>query len=240
MEGCEFNNRTQSTNSRSQPKKIVNARVHVVGTSGLCQELQSEGFEVSGGPDPIGTPCGMSREELASYPFPELSNDAGGGGIDAVVVGLDNDFNYRKLCIATVLLQRNPQALLVATNLDAFDLVGHDARHLPGNGAIVRAIETSSGRIAINVGKPSPVLAKWIMREHGLKRDETMMVGDRLDTDVKFGNVGGMKSALVLTGCTTVEDIEKLINKWGNEDEGEEWKHMMPTMIFPHVGCMEL
>jgi ribonucleotide monophosphatase NagD (HAD superfamily) len=99
-------------------------RVHVIGSAGLCKELQSAGFNVSGGPDPIDTPSGMSRDELAAYSFSE-------GDIDALVIGLDNDFNYRKLCIATVLLQRNPQALLVATNRDAFDLVGHDARHLP-------------------------------------------------------------------------------------------------------------
>lgn len=99
-------------------------RVHVIGTAGLCKEIQSAGFDVSGGPDPIDTPSGMSRDELAAYPFPE-------GEIDALVIGLDNDFNYRKLCIATVLLQRNPRALLVATNRDAFDLVGSDARHLP-------------------------------------------------------------------------------------------------------------
>jgi hypothetical protein len=66
----------------------------------------------------------MPRDELAAYSFSD-------GDIDALVIGLDNDFNYRKLCIATVLLQRNPQALLVVTDRDAFDLVGHDARHLP-------------------------------------------------------------------------------------------------------------
>jgi HAD superfamily hydrolase (TIGR01450 family) len=106
-------------------KKSNNVRrVHVIGTSGLCQEFQSAGFDISGGPDIIGTACGMSRDELAAYPFPE-------GEIDAMVIGLDPDFNYRKLCIATVLLQRNPHAILVATNRDSFDLVGVDARHLP-------------------------------------------------------------------------------------------------------------
>ena len=102
----------------------TNKRVHIIGTSGLVREVQAAGFVVSGGPDPIDTPSGMLRDELADYAFSE-------GEIDAMVIGLDNDFNYRKLCIATVLLQRNPQALLVATNRDAFDLVGYDARHLP-------------------------------------------------------------------------------------------------------------
>lgn len=115
----------QYLRSRLLPEESNNSRrVHVIGTSGLCQELESAGFDVSGGPDPTSTPSGMSRDELAEYSFPE-------GEIDAMVIGLDNDFNYRKLCIATVLLQRNPNAILVATNRDAFDLVGFDARHLP-------------------------------------------------------------------------------------------------------------
>ncbi|KAL3799716.1 hypothetical protein HJC23_010366 [Cyclotella cryptica] len=210
--------------------KAIHKRVHVIGTAGLCQEMRNAGFDISGGPD--DSPSGMSREELASYPFPE-------GEIDAVVIGLDNDFNYRKLCIATVLLQRNPQAVLVATNRDAFDLVGYDARHLPGNGALVSSVEVASGRTAINVGKPSPVLANWLMEEFNLNLDETMMIGDRLDTDVKFGNCSRMKcSALVLTGCTTVNEIEELMLRMEGDTNKEESREMIPTTIFPHVGYM--
>eukprot|EP00970_Alexandrium_tamarense_P017261 scaffold8841_cov152-Alexandrium_tamarense.AAC.1 len=226
--------------SRGQPSTEIQStklRVHVVGTTGLCNEIVAAGFDVSGGQDPEGTPSGMSRDELAAYTFPEMQ-DKGTifeDRVDAVVVGLDNDFNYRKLCIATVILQRNPRALLVATNRDAFDLVGFDARHLPGNGALVSAIETASGRKAINVGKPSLVLAKWIMKEYGLKAAETIMVGDRLDTDIKFGNGGGMKSALVLTGCATTENIEGLLKG----EDGEERRDMMPSVILTHVGLMK-
>ncbi|KAK1736517.1 phosphoglycolate phosphatase [Skeletonema marinoi] len=176
-------------------------RVHVIGTAGLCSELQSAGFDISE------------------------------GEIDALVIGLDNDFNYRKLCIATVLLQRNPDALLVATNLDAFDLVGFDARHLPGNGALVSAVEMASGRTAINVGKPSSTLSELIMDVYGLKAEETLMVGDRLDTDITFGNDSGMKSALVLTGCATSSDIASVMK----DDESSQ---MIPSVIFPHVGYM--
>ena len=197
------------------------ARVHVIGTNGLCTELQSAGFDVSGGPDSVDLPSGMSRDELASYPFPE-------GDIDALVIGLDNEFNYRKLCIANVLLQRNPDALLVATNLDAFDLVGFDARHLPGNGALVSAVETASGRTAINVGKPSQTLSNLIMEVYGLNAEKTLMVGDRLDTDITFGNESGMKSALVLTGCTTASVLK---------DDARN-SEMIPSVIFPHVGFM--
>lgn len=108
-----------------------------------------------------------------------------------------------------------------------------------GNGALVSAVEAASGRSAINVGKPSSVLANWIMEEYDLKGENTMMVGDRLDTDVKFGNVGGMKSsALVLTGCVTASDIEQLILDEESNVDPLSCGDMIPKIIFPHVGYM--
>lgn len=197
-------------------------QVHVIGTQGLCDELTATGFQVSGGPSEER--AGMNREELAAYNFHELDP------VDAVVVGLDTDFNYRKLCIANVLLQRNPNALFVATNEDAFDLVGADARHLPGNGALVKALEHSSQRKAVNVGKPSSVLAELIQRQHGLDASRTMMVGDRLDTDIRFGIEGGMLSSLVLTGCVTAQDLIALGK--GTREEP------LPNVILPYMGLL--
>ena len=100
-----------------------------------------------------------------------------------------------------------------------------------GNGALIGAIESASGRSAINVGKPSLELSKWIMEEYELLGEETMMVGDRLDTDIKFGNTGGMKTALVLTGCVKAKQIEEVLLI---EDEND----MIPTIIIPHVGYL--
>jgi ribonucleotide monophosphatase NagD (HAD superfamily) len=77
------------------------------------------------------------------------------------------------------------------------------------------------------------------MEQYNLKADETIMIGDRLDTDVKFGNSGRMRSsALVLTGCTTVDEMEELVLHVQNGESGEERSDMIPTIIFPHVGLM--
>jgi len=213
------------TENQSQMKK----KVHVIGTEGLCDEIRNAGFEVTGGPS-MDRP-GMSRDELAEYPFSEH----GTRGVDAVVVGLDTDFNYRKLCVANVLLQRNPNALLVATNEDAYDLVGVDARHLPGNGALIKALEHSSCRKAVCVGKPSPLMAELIANDFGLDPRRTLFVGDRLDTDIRFGKSSGMISALVLTGCTTAKKMIEL----GMQGRGIE-EEPLPCMIFPHVGMMRV
>ncbi len=213
--------------------EMKDANVHVIGTAGLCDEIRSFGCHVTGGPndgDNDSSKPSMSREELASYTFENEIQPT--GKVDAVVVGLDNEFNYRKLCIANVLLQNYPDALLVATNEDAYDLVGSDARHLPGNGALVKAIEHCSQRTAINVGKPSKILAELLFEEHGLDPSRTLFVGDRLDTDVRFGKEGGMKSALVMTGCTTAAKLTEI--GVGTVEEP------LPHIIFPHAGMMGL
>lgn len=104
-----------------------------------------------------------------------------------------------------------------------------------GNGALVSSVEAASERNAINVGKPSAVLAEWMFDEYKLSAEETIMIGDRLDTDIKFGS--GMKcSALVLTGCATAAEVEDIMVKCKDESERGDASKMMPTIIFPHVG----
>jgi HAD superfamily hydrolase (TIGR01450 family) len=126
-------------------------KVFCIGSDGLCDELERAGFAVIHANDEMAS--SMSRDALAAYDFGALcdsgrnvNNNAvvtsqkSEGQIDAVVIGHDTDFTYRKLCLATVLLQLNPQASLIATNLDAYDLTGVDGRHIPGNGSIVKAV----------------------------------------------------------------------------------------------------
>lgn len=219
--------------------------IHVIGTDGLCEELKKSGARVTtggSGTSPSSSTAAeipsedykpsMSREELATYSFQMEEEGPLGKGVDAVVVGLDTEFNYRKLCIANVLLQRYPDAMLVATNEDAYDLVGADARHLPGNGSLVKALEYCSQRKAINVGKPSVILAQLLEEEYGLNLERTLIVGDRLDTDIKFGKDCGMKSALVLTGCTTADKVIE-VGVGSNEEP-------LPHIIIPHMGMMGL
>ncbi|CAB9520395.1 Glycerol-3-phosphate phosphatase [Seminavis robusta] len=201
---------------QKRPRK----RVHVIGTHGLCQELEGYGFDISGGP--TEDKAGMTRDELASYGFPE-------DPVDAVVVGHDVEFSFRKLSIANNLLLRNPECLFVATNKDAFDLVGADGRHIPGNGATVAALECCSGRMAINVGKPSPALLDVILQDHNFETSRSLFVGDRLDTDIKFAVDSGMFSALVMTGVTTAE----MMIAQSNDPTCES---VWPSAILSHVG----
>jgi len=199
------------------------SRVHVIGSAGLCEELANCGFIITGGPSTADESPSMDRDELAQYNFGEHQ-------IDAIAVGHDIEFTFRKLTIANNLLLRNPNCLFVATNHDNFDLVGSDGRHIPGNGCTVKALEYCSRRKSTNVGKPSNTLADLIAKEHDLEPSRCLFVGDRLDTDIKFGIETGMKSLLVMTGVTTADHLIELGK--GNEEEP------LPNYILPHVGLL--
>ena len=199
-------------------------RIHVIGSSGLKEEIENAGFITSGGPST--EPASMDRQELEEFDFSKLSP------IDAVAVGHDTEFSFRKLCIANNLLLRNKDALFVATNEDSFDLVGADNRHIPGNGCVVKALEHCSRRKAINVGKPSATLYQLIQEEHNLDPSRTLFVGDRLDTDIKFSVDNSMKSLLVMTGVTTADGMIDLSE--GTEEEP------LPTFLTAYTGMIIL
>jgi len=90
------------------------SRIFVIGSAELRAEVESVGFTITNIPD-SSSGASMDREELESYEFNE-------GPIDAIVVGHDTDFTFKKLCIANNLLLQNQDALLVATNHDSFDI----------------------------------------------------------------------------------------------------------------------
>ena len=97
-----------------------------------------------------------------------------------------------------------------------------------GNGCAVAAIECSVGREAINVGKPSKWLMDRILDKYNLKADRTVMIGDRLDTDIMLGVNGGTDSILVGTGCTSAHDLKGLTKADPNA----------PTYLLSHVGAI--
>jgi ribonucleotide monophosphatase NagD (HAD superfamily) len=71
---------------------------------------------------------------------------------------------------------------------------------VPGGGSFVKAVQTAANCEPVNTGKPSVALSEIIMTAHGLTRPErVLMIGDRLDTDMLFGNQAGMRTCLVLT-----------------------------------------
>jgi NagD protein len=98
-------------------------------------------------------------------------------------------------------------AKLVATNLDPN--CPTEAGRRPGCGALVALLEAASGVKAFSVGKPSPVMMRAARKELGLTTDQTVMIGDTMDTDILGGVALGFHTVLVLSGCTRREDLAR-------------------------------
>ena len=98
-------------------------------------------------------------------------------------------------------------ARFIATNPD---VSGPSAEGpLPATGSVAAMITKATGHEPYFVGKPNPMMFRSAMNRIEAHSEDTMMVGDRMDTDVVAGIEAGLDTILVLTGSTTVEDIEK-------------------------------
>jgi HAD superfamily hydrolase (TIGR01457 family) len=125
---------------------------------------------------------------------------------DAVLVGLDRDFNYLKLTNAVDIVRNG--GMFVAINRDPLlPIVGG---LIPGCGAMVAAIEAASGTTPEVVGKPEPLLLQEAMVLLQSTPEETVMVGDGLDVDILAGKSAGTHTLFVLSGRNQQDDIEKL------------------------------
>ena len=70
-------------------------------------------------------------------------------------------------------------------------------------------IELAAGRKAYFVGKPNPLIMRHAMKKLGARREETAIIGDRMDTDIVAGVEAEIETVLVLSGVTKAEDIER-------------------------------
>lgn len=123
---------------------------------------------------------------------------------DAVVVSYDRQFSYEKLATACRLIGNG--ARFIATNPD-HRLRVH-GQTLPGTGAIVAAVATGSGVLPEVVGKPERLIFSMALETLGCRPDETISVGDNLDTDIGASAAAGIPSVLLLTGISKREDLK--------------------------------
>lgn len=102
------------------------------------------------------------------------------------------------ICILIV-TEKDKDCLFIATNLDSTFPSG-GGKIFPGGGSIVAPLVVATGRKPIVIGKPEVWLLDDIIKSHNLDRSRSIMVGDRLDTDILFGQNGSLKTLLVFTG----------------------------------------
>ncbi len=147
---------------------------------------------------------GLSRIAVVGEPgLKESLAEAGSVIVDfdeqpeAVIVGLCRTFTYDLMKSAMAAIRGG--AFFIATNEDAtFPVEG--GGFIPGAGSVVAAVKTCSQTEPFVIGKPNPNLIQLAMADLGVSPDETLVVGDRLDTDIEAGIRAACAVHLVLTG----------------------------------------
>ncbi|NIV31381.1 MAG: HAD-IIA family hydrolase [Anaerolineae bacterium] len=124
---------------------------------------------------------------------------------DYVVLGETEGYNFESITKAVRLIEGG--ARFIATNPDVSG--PSEAGTVPGCGAMAALIEKASGKAPLYVGKPNPLMMRSALNYLDVHSEDTVMVGDRMDTDIVAGVESGMRTILVLTGVTRREDIDR-------------------------------
>ncbi|CAI6092088.1 hypothetical protein V2G26_013614 [Clonostachys chloroleuca] len=177
------------------------SKVFVIGELGIEKELDSENVPHIGGTDP------ELRRDITPADFEGLAN---GSLLDpevgVVLAGLDFHFNYLKMAHGFHYLKRG--AKFLATNIDSTLPMHHD--FFLGAGASMAPLVSAWGQPPLALGKPSQAMLDAVEGKFQLDRSRTCMIGDRLNTDIKFGVDGKLGGTLhVQTGVDKKEAWEK-------------------------------
>jgi 4-nitrophenyl phosphatase len=152
----------------------------------------------------------------------ELLSEKSAGEARAVVMGIDPEINFEKMSEAALLVRSGIP--FFATNPDK--TFPTPRGQIPGAGAWISVIVTATGVEPTYAGKPAPYLLELARIRLGTTKEQTLVVGDRLETDIAGGQAAGMPTALVLSGISTraqaeiwqpkvnlvVDDLAALIN----------------------------
>jgi 4-nitrophenyl phosphatase len=152
--------------------------VYVVGENGIITALREAGF----------------------VPITDADDQT---PVIAVIGGLDRQLTYMKLRRATFHIRAG--ARFYGTNIDP--TFPTPAGLVPGAGSILTALETAAEKKAIVIGKPSPFMFKLAAERMNLSPREILVIGDRLETDIAGGQSAGARTALVLSGVSTREQV---------------------------------
>lgn len=154
-------------------------QVYVIGELGLKQELLNHGF--------------IFNETNPDY----------------VVVGLDYDFTYHKMELATLAVRKGAQ--LIGTNPDSN--LPSERGMIPSAGALVAGIEYATQQKATYIGKPESIIMEKALEKMGLNKADVIMVGDNYQTDIMAGINFGIDTLIVYTGLSTPDDVAKVAIK---------------------------
>ncbi len=188
----DYQTKLSSFDVQVSPKQIV--------TSGLNLAKRLKNKYPDGGPLFIVGESGLV-EIFEDHGFYHQQNS-----VLAIVGGMKRSLDFDCLAQATLLLNQGIDFYF--TNMDpSFPT---PAGNIPGAGALLAFLETASQRKAVVTGKPDPSMIKLAMNNLESNNSTTLVIGDRLETDILGGKNAGCRTALVLTGISILEDIIRM------------------------------
>lgn len=153
-------------------------KAFMIGEDGIRTALEAKGFEI----------LALERAQQAQV----------------VVMGIDRGISFEKMREATLLVRRGVP--FYATNPDK--TFPTPRGEIPGAGAWISVITTATDIEPIYAGKPYPFMMELSLERMETKKEDTLIIGDRLETDIAAGQAVGCPTALVLSGVTTREQAE--------------------------------
>jgi 4-nitrophenyl phosphatase len=148
-------------------------KIFMIGGAGVRVALEEQGFEI------------LSVENAPQA--------------QTFVMGIDPEINFQKVAEATLLVRAGIP--FYTTNTDR--TFPTPRGEIPGSGSWLSVITSATGVEPISAGKPFPYLMELSLERLGTKKDETLVVGDRLETDITSGLNVGCPTALVLSGVSS-------------------------------------
>ncbi|MEG2522538.1 MAG: HAD-IIA family hydrolase [Lachnospiraceae bacterium] len=149
----------------------------------------------------LGTPSLVEEMRRCGIHVVDEVTDA----VACVVIGFDTTLRYEKLEIACELLFRK-HVDYIGTNPDYCCPTGYG--FMPDCGSICQLINCTVGRTPTFIGKPNKEIVRLCMEQVGGTNEDTIVVGDRLYTDIACGINAGVETAVVYTGEATKEDVK--------------------------------
>ncbi len=153
-------------------------KVFMIGENGIRVALEEKGFEVLGVED-----------------APKA---------DVVVMGIDRGISFQKIAEATLLVRAGRP--FYTTNTDR--TFPTPRGEIPGSGSWLSVVTTATGIEPLVAGKPFPYLMELSLERLGTTKEETLVVGDRLETDIASGKAVGCPTAFVLSGVSKLEEAK--------------------------------
>jgi NagD protein len=185
---------------RELKEKLARLGIEVTPEVFYTSALATAGFLAAQRPGGSAYVIGEAGLTNALYDAGYSMNDV---DPDYVVVGETRTYNFEKITHAISLVRKG--ARLIGTNPD---LVGPvESGIVPATKALVAPIELATGVSAYFVGKPNPLMMRQGLKKIHCRREETVIVGDRMDTDIVAGVEAEIETVLVLSGVTAEEQV---------------------------------